>query len=336
MAEENKEDFLEVDSKIPGQNYVCLSFVSPEKVLKHKEVYNVSKFLEYIFTDEDLFATGVRDRMINKTQKYDYDSIKNLYEDWKYSRNEKLEADFYELNDFKTSMRGLKVRGTYDSYKEATVRANILRKKDPSFNVFVGQVGYWLPWDPECESVPEQEYQEGMLNDLVKKYKDNLNSRDDLYEQVKSEKIEKAKKEVNEKKEVLKAQNEMKVNMDNQEDVKNIEILREIVDESDRLFYENMKKTGGDMTAASALSTAVPEEQAVVADVVAGEGISSAADTTAGSGSASTGTGESVKLDEFDDLPALISEEEAAQLTFSSTLADNLSEADPWIKRKQE
>lgn len=311
MAEENKEDFLEVDSKIPGQNYVCLSFVSPEKVLKHKEVYNVSKFLEYIFTDEDLFATGVRDRMLNKTQKYDYDSIKTLYEDWKYSRNEKLEADFYELNDFKTSMRGLKVRGTYDSYKEATVRANILRKKDPSFNVFVGQVGYWLPWDPECESVPEQEYQEGMLNDLVKKYKDNLNSRDDLYEQVKSEKIEKAKKEVNEKKEVLKAQNEMKVNMDNGEDVKNIEILREIVDESDRLFYENMKKTGGDMTAASALSTAVPEEVAVVSDVAAGTGL---------------------KLDEFDDLPALISEEEATK----STLADNLSAEDPWIKRKKE
>ena len=36
MSEEIKEDFLEVDSKIPGQNYVCLSFVSPEKVLKKK------------------------------------------------------------------------------------------------------------------------------------------------------------------------------------------------------------------------------------------------------------------------------------------------------------
>ena len=34
---EIKEDFLEVDPKIPGQNFVCLSFVSPEKVLKQKE-----------------------------------------------------------------------------------------------------------------------------------------------------------------------------------------------------------------------------------------------------------------------------------------------------------
>ena len=37
MEEQPKEDFLEVDSKIPGQNYVCLSFVSPEKTLKQKE-----------------------------------------------------------------------------------------------------------------------------------------------------------------------------------------------------------------------------------------------------------------------------------------------------------
>ena len=28
------EDFLTVDSSIPGQNYVCLSFVSPETLGK--------------------------------------------------------------------------------------------------------------------------------------------------------------------------------------------------------------------------------------------------------------------------------------------------------------
>jgi hypothetical protein len=52
MSQDNteiKEDFLEVDPKIPGQNYVCLSFVSPEKILKQKEVFISSKFLDYIF-----------------------------------------------------------------------------------------------------------------------------------------------------------------------------------------------------------------------------------------------------------------------------------------------
>ena len=32
-------DYLEVDNPIPGQNYVCLSFVSPEKTLKEKELF---------------------------------------------------------------------------------------------------------------------------------------------------------------------------------------------------------------------------------------------------------------------------------------------------------
>ena len=37
------EDFLEVDQSIPGQNYACISFVSPEEVLKKKELFMVHK-----------------------------------------------------------------------------------------------------------------------------------------------------------------------------------------------------------------------------------------------------------------------------------------------------
>ena len=32
------EDYLEVDKPIPGQNYVCLSFISPDNTLKQKEL----------------------------------------------------------------------------------------------------------------------------------------------------------------------------------------------------------------------------------------------------------------------------------------------------------
>ena len=44
MSTDIKEDFLEVDQNIPGQNYVCLSFVSPEKILKEKEVFFNTSF----------------------------------------------------------------------------------------------------------------------------------------------------------------------------------------------------------------------------------------------------------------------------------------------------
>ena len=34
-----EEDFLEADQSIPGQKYVCLSFVSPEDILKKKDIF---------------------------------------------------------------------------------------------------------------------------------------------------------------------------------------------------------------------------------------------------------------------------------------------------------
>ena len=251
MSETEKpinEDFLEVDPKIPGQNYVCLSFVSPEKILKRKDLYKTTKFLDYLINNQDQSVQDIRSKMLNQEIAINYDNIEKFYEDWIYSNNESLEADFFELNEYQTTMRGLKVRGVYDTHKEASVRAQVLRRKDPSFNVFVGQIGYWLPWDPECESVPEQEYQEGQLNELVKKYKENLNNRDSMYDQMKNEKIEKAKREVNAKKEVLKSQKEMTIPEDmDEENVKNIEQLRTIVDESDKLYYDNLKKSEEDV-----------------------------------------------------------------------------------------
>ena len=138
-------------------------------------------------------------------------------------------------------MRGLKIRGVYDTHKEASIRAQVLRKKDPNFHVFVGQVGYWLPWDPEAEGVQEQEYQEQQLNDLVKMYNENLENRDTLYEQQTQEKIRKARNDVEEKKQKLKEEN-IPVKETDLEDVKKIVELREIVDESDKLYYESMKK----------------------------------------------------------------------------------------------
>lgn len=244
--EDIKEDFLEVDPKIPGQNYACISFVSPEKVLQKKEIFYVTKFLENLFTSDDRFHVETREKMLNKDYKFTYENVSTLYEEWKYGKTDKIEGEFYEANDFRTSIRGLKVRGVYDTHKEASVRAQVLRRKDPNFNVFVGQVGYWLPWDPECESIQEQEYQENQLNDLVKKYKENLENRDNLFEQEKNERVEKARRDLKEKKEAMK-QDAVKLTTE-EEDKKNIESLREMVDESDGLYYKNLAQKSGEET----------------------------------------------------------------------------------------
>lgn len=66
------------------------------------------------------------------------------------------------------SIRGLKIRGVYATEKEAHDRAKELQKIDPDFNIHVGEVGKWLPWDPSPDSHQDQVYQEEELNRLAK------------------------------------------------------------------------------------------------------------------------------------------------------------------------
>ena len=299
-----QEDFLEVDPKIPGQNFACLSFVSPEKMLKEKEVHFVTKFLEHLFNADDQYTVDMKTKMMDNEQKIDYTTIHKFYHDWKYSRTEKLEQEFYENNDFHTTMRGLKVRGVYDTHKEASVRAQVLRRKDPSFNVFVGQVGYWLPWDPECEQVQEQEYQETMLNDLVKKYKENLDNRDNMYEQMKEEQLKKAKEENKMKREKLAEEENVEVKESTTEDKEKIEELREIVDESDKLYYDHMKKMEAQKKNEDVTIEPIEEQQ---------------------NSSEKEGSNEV-------DVPA----DSKDVNNFKSESMENLETEDPWLKNKKE
>jgi hypothetical protein len=156
------EDFLEVDQPIPGQNYVCLSFISPEEVLNNKNVFFVHNFLKSVAPD----------------YKLSLEECEEKYKDYSYNNQEQLEKEFYEKNDFRTTVRGLKVRGVYDTLKEAQVKAQVLQRKDPNFNVFIGQVGFWLPWDPNPHKIDTQEYAEQELNTLIKQYKENQDKKD--------------------------------------------------------------------------------------------------------------------------------------------------------------
>merc|ERR1711916_246365 len=90
-------------------------------------------------------------------------------------------------------IRGLKVRGVYDTYEDATERAKELRDMDKHFHVFVGEVGKWLPWDPEPDSknVKDAEYAETELNTLMKSYMKNQKDE----ETRKSEMLEKSVQE---------------------------------------------------------------------------------------------------------------------------------------------
>jgi hypothetical protein len=46
-ASPHTPDSLDVDKAIDGQNFVCMSFISPNKVLKNKERYFFQEFLKF-------------------------------------------------------------------------------------------------------------------------------------------------------------------------------------------------------------------------------------------------------------------------------------------------
>jgi len=177
--EQEKVDYLDVDDVIPGQNYVCLSFVSPEALIQKKEAFNVSKFLQSYC----------------KEQKLEFKDVYSKYEDFTYKFSDKLQRDFDEQNNFQTSIRGVKVRGVYDTRQAAEARAKRLSTSDSSFHVFVGQVGYWLPWDPNADGIQDEVFQNSQLNDMMEKYQENNINRDIFYEEQKREKVKAAREE---------------------------------------------------------------------------------------------------------------------------------------------
>lgn len=264
--------FLEPDDEIRGQKFVCLSFLSPEKVLKDKHIYFISKFLEFFTLDykvratesfvmeqlrvlqealgnvhmdlenlqfatkvsglnkttvTDLSGAGVeaetppvdvpkalkdladklaktRSDLAQKTASdldahvkanmadFRESSIQEAYDRYMVVNRQKLEDEFHKENQFRTTVRGLKVRGVYSTHEQATARAQQLHKKDPNFSVYVAEMGQWLPWDPEPEDVEDQTYGNEQLNTLMRSYRENAAKRDEFFEEEKRKRVAEA------------------------------------------------------------------------------------------------------------------------------------------------
>jgi len=179
-------DLCDEDQPIAGQKFCCMSFVSPEKILKKREVllfnsfvknWDFSKSLEryqdflqflsfkYHLKVEDVISD------FNDFIKEEGDKIKNIgveddYKNFVDKHEEKFNEQFNRDHAFQTSVRGLKVRGVFNSQEEAENKCKALRKQDPNHDIFVGPVGIWIPWDPDAYKTGKIEFLEEELNQL--------------------------------------------------------------------------------------------------------------------------------------------------------------------------
>jgi hypothetical protein len=193
MGDCETADVLTQDPEIRGQKYVCISFLSPEKLLHDREVFAFEQYtlrfrqeartlledLKREFPDKAFVTSGMEERF---TALLGDGPLIGDFRFFKTQNEERLLREFGEQNGFRTSVRGLKVRGSYESYEEARRRAESLRTTDPNHNVWVAQVGCWLPWDPSPDAVPA-EYAESQLNTLMHTYMQQKEAADAAFEE---------------------------------------------------------------------------------------------------------------------------------------------------------
>jgi len=180
-------DLLTEDKPITGQKFTCISFISPEKILKQKNQFLFNEFIKqydfeqsikkytqflnfisfkYELNFEDLTSD------LQEFLKTEKNKLKNsnIYDDYKTfldNNEDKLTDEFNIEYDFRTNTRGLKVRGSYSTQQEAELRCKLLREVDPNHNIMVGPVGVWMPWDPDAYKTGKVEYLEDELNQLM-------------------------------------------------------------------------------------------------------------------------------------------------------------------------
>lgn len=215
MDENGPVDYLDEDPEVPTQRYAIISFISPEKVLKQRSEFFNEKFVEWLEYDwkikgiekynayiaqkynlkvEDLFNdlqafTKVHNEEIRKTD------IHEQYQVFLLKKEKEVDNQFNEAVDFQTNVRGVKVRRVFADLNEAQTFAKVLQRRYPRDNLFLGKVGAWLPWDPTEHTMPEVEYAEKELNEMMRKYKENEVNKEIFFEEEKAEKIKKQREE---------------------------------------------------------------------------------------------------------------------------------------------
>lgn len=205
-------DLLDEDKPMAGQKFVCLSFISPEHILKQKDMFlfeqfiktwdfskSMEKFTQFLnfvsfkyhiefdklTKDFQEFTKDERDNLINTSIEDDFKNFLDEHED-------RLEKEFGEKHSFQTSIRGIKVRGVFPTQQEAELRCKMLRQNDPNHDVYVGPVGIWVPFHPEAYKTGRVEYMEETLNELMSEKKKNEDKAKDEFDKRVKEAKEKA------------------------------------------------------------------------------------------------------------------------------------------------
>jgi len=202
-------DLLEEDKPISSQKFACVSFISPENILKQKEKYFFEEFLKkwelnksmekfvqflnfvcykYNVSFEDV-TNDFKDFVKEERDNISKSGIEDDYKTFLDNSEDELQKKFDVANNFQTNVRGLKIRGSYPTEEEARLRCKLLREADPNHDILICPVGVWAPWDPEAYKTGSVEYMEEELNQLMsEKQKNEANAKTAFDQRIKETK----------------------------------------------------------------------------------------------------------------------------------------------------
>jgi hypothetical protein len=202
-------DLCDEDQPIAGQKFACLSFISPEKILKQREMYmfeeflkqwdfkkSMDKFFDFLHFMAFKYGLNVENVIKDYTEFIEEEGPKLKeagaevdYKNFLDKNEEQLTQKFQKAHDFQTSVRGLKIRGVFPTQDEAELKCKKIREMDPNHDILVGPVGMWLPWDPDAYKTGRVEFMEDELNQLHhEKMKNEERAKEEFEKRVKESK----------------------------------------------------------------------------------------------------------------------------------------------------
>lgn len=110
-----------------------------------------------------------------------------LTEDSLTPADQKFVCISYLKDDSNKNLTGIKIRGVFDTYNKACEFSKKLHDTDPYFDVYVGEMGKWLPIYPNTDNVEETVHSDEKLNNIMKNYIKNQEQARLLFEQRKNE-----------------------------------------------------------------------------------------------------------------------------------------------------
>lgn len=87
----------------------------------------------------------------------------------------------------KSKTCGVKIKGVFETTEIAQMEAKRLMQIDNTFDIFLVEVGKWLPIPPDKNMIESQEYQDSFLNDLITGHIKNSEMGNQMFEDRKRE-----------------------------------------------------------------------------------------------------------------------------------------------------